>query len=83
MLVIPQNERECQHAFALGSPRVVSLPRASELEELEFLDAVSQLLGSRTLRESLHRSLLSADIRGGIERTLAVIERAAQARKDR
>jgi CMP-N-acetylneuraminic acid synthetase/spore coat polysaccharide biosynthesis predicted glycosyltransferase SpsG len=78
MLVIPQNDRECRHAFALDSPGVLSLPRADELEELEFLDAMSQLLGSRRLRESLHRSLLAADLRGGIERTLAVIERAAR-----
>lgn len=79
MLVIPQNERECRHTFALDSPGVVSLPPAAQLEELEFLDAMSQLLDSRRLRESLHRSLLAADIRGGIDRTLAVIERAARA----
>lgn len=83
MLVIPQNDRECRHAFALASPGVVSLARASELEELEFLGAVSDLLSSRILRETLHRSLLAADIRGGIERTVAVIERAACATEDR
>jgi CMP-N-acetylneuraminic acid synthetase/spore coat polysaccharide biosynthesis predicted glycosyltransferase SpsG len=76
MLVVPQNDRECLHAFALGSPGVVALPRASELDELEFLDAASQLLASRQLRQSLHRSLRAADVRGGVERTLAVIQRA-------
>jgi CMP-N-acetylneuraminic acid synthetase/spore coat polysaccharide biosynthesis predicted glycosyltransferase SpsG len=83
MAVIPQNDRECRHAFALDSPGVVALPRASELDELEFLGAISDLLASRTLRTSLHRSLLAADIRGGIDRTLAVIERAAGATEDR
>ncbi len=83
MLVIPQNDRECRHAFALESPGVVALPQASELDELEFLEAATQLLGSRFLRESLHRSLLAADIRGGIDRVLAVIERAAGSTEDR
>jgi len=83
MVVIPQNERECRHAFALESPGVVSLPRAEALEELEFLGAVSELLDGAILRRSLHRSLLAADLRGGIERTLAVIERAARASGDR
>jgi CMP-N-acetylneuraminic acid synthetase len=83
MLVVPQNDRECLHGFALGSPGVVALPRASELDELEFLDAVHQLLASRHLRQSLHRSLLSADVRGGIERTLAVIQRAVEAAEAR
>jgi hypothetical protein len=62
---------------------VVALPQASELDELEFLEAATQLLGSRFLRESLHRSLLAADIRGGIDRVLAVIERAAGSTEDR
>jgi CMP-N-acetylneuraminic acid synthetase len=83
MLVIPQNDRECLHSFALESPGVVALPRASELHELEFLDAVHQLLESRHLRQSLHRSLLAADVRGGIERTLAVIQRAVEAAEGR
>jgi CMP-N-acetylneuraminic acid synthetase len=75
-VVIPQNDRECQHAFALESPGVVALPRACELEQLEFQGAAHELITSRHLRSSLHRSLLAADIRGGIERTLALIERA-------
>jgi len=76
MVVVPQNDRECQHSFALESPGVVALPRASELSELEFQGAVHELIASRALRVRLHRSLLAADIRGGIERTLALIERA-------
>ena len=79
MLVVPQNDRECLHAFALHSPGVLALPRASELDELEFLDAMQQLLESRHLRQSLHRSLLAMDVRAGIERTLAVIQRAVDA----
>ena len=82
MLVIPQNDRECRHEFALESPGVVALPPASELEELEFLGAAHELLGSRHLRMSLHRSLLAADVRGGIERTLAVLDRAVRAKED-
>jgi spore coat polysaccharide biosynthesis predicted glycosyltransferase SpsG len=76
MVVVPQNDRELQHVFALESPGVVALPQAGELAKLEFLGAAHELIASRHLRSSLHRSLLSADIRGGIERTLALIERA-------
>jgi CMP-N-acetylneuraminic acid synthetase/spore coat polysaccharide biosynthesis predicted glycosyltransferase SpsG len=76
MVVIPQNDRELQHVFALESPGVVALPQAGEIEKLEFLGAAHELITSRHLRSSLHRSLLAADIRGGIERTLALIERA-------
>jgi spore coat polysaccharide biosynthesis predicted glycosyltransferase SpsG len=83
MLVVPQNDRECLHAFALDAPGVVSLARASELDELEFLDAMQQVLESRHLRQSLHRSLLATDLRGGIERTLAVIQRAVDAAERR
>ncbi len=77
MLVIPQNDRECQHRFALRSPGVVALARADELEELEFLDAAQQLIESHHLRRALHRSLLAVDIRSGCERVLSIIERAA------
>jgi CMP-N-acetylneuraminic acid synthetase len=82
MVVIPQNDRECQHAFALDSPGVAPLPRASELEELEFFDVVSELVTSESRRRSLHEALLASDIRSGIERTLAVIERAVALRSD-
>ena len=82
MIVVPQNDRECRHAFALESPGVVPLPRASELSELEFLGATHELITSRHLRSNLHRSLRAADIRGGIDRTLEVIERAVNAKED-
>jgi spore coat polysaccharide biosynthesis predicted glycosyltransferase SpsG len=82
MLVIPQNDRECQHGFALDSPGVIALPRASELSQLEFLGALHDLLSSEDLRRSLHRSLLDSDIRSGIERTLGVIERALRASEE-
>jgi len=78
-IVIPQNDRECQHAFALESPGVVALPRASELESMEFFDVVSELLADEGRRRALHEALLASDIRGGIERTLGVIERALAA----
>jgi hypothetical protein len=44
---------------------------------------MQQLLESRHLRQSLHRSLLAMDLRGGIERTLAVIQRALDAAEGR
>jgi spore coat polysaccharide biosynthesis predicted glycosyltransferase SpsG len=83
MLVIPQNDRECQHAFALESPGVVALPRASELSDLEFLGAAHELITSRHLRSSLHRSLQASDIRGGVDRALALIESVMDDREDR
>jgi CMP-N-acetylneuraminic acid synthetase/spore coat polysaccharide biosynthesis predicted glycosyltransferase SpsG len=83
MLVIPQNDRECRHAFALASPGVVALPRASQLHELEFLDAAAELLESRRLRRKLHEALLAADVRGGVERTLSVLRRAVEAAEGR
>jgi len=39
MVVVPQNDRESQHVFALESPGVVALPQAGELAKLEFLGA--------------------------------------------
>jgi CMP-N-acetylneuraminic acid synthetase len=82
MVVIPQNDRECQHAFALDSPGVAPLPRASELDALEFFDVVSELLTSQARRRELHDALIASDVRGGIERTLAVIARAVTLRRD-
>ncbi|MEM7411062.1 MAG: NTP transferase domain-containing protein [Myxococcota bacterium] len=76
MLVIPQNARECQHRFALESPGVVSLPPAHDLDPLEFSGALHELLSDHALRQQLHTALLAADIRGGIDRTLDVLEGA-------
>ena len=81
-IVIPQNERECRHSFALESPGVFPLPIATELDELEFFDAVSELIASESRRRSLHEALLASDIRGGIERTLAVIALAISTHED-
>jgi spore coat polysaccharide biosynthesis predicted glycosyltransferase SpsG len=82
MVVIPQNDRETRHTFALESPGLVALPRASELSQLEFLGAVHELIASRHLRSSLHRSLQAADIRGGVDRTMALIEQAMNEKED-
>ena len=82
-VVIPQNDRECRHAFALESPGVVPLPRASELDALEFYEAVTTLLGDEGERRARHEHLLAADIRGGIERTLDVLRRALALSGDR
>lgn len=82
-VVVPQNDRECQHAFALGSPGVVALPRASELEDLEFQGAVHEVIASELLRSKLSAALLAADIRGGIDRALDVIARAAMRSRGR
>mgnify|MGYP001820054167 CR=1 FL=1 len=82
-VVIPQNDRECRHAFALESPGVVPLPRASELDALEFFEAVTTLLESEAERRARHEDLLAADIRGGIERTLGILRRALELSGDR
>lgn len=76
MLVIPQNDRECQHGFATSSPGVISLPRASELGEEQFLAAARDMVESRTLRLALHRVLMDVKIRNGIDQVMEVISKA-------
>jgi CMP-N-acetylneuraminic acid synthetase/spore coat polysaccharide biosynthesis predicted glycosyltransferase SpsG len=83
MLVIPQNDRECRHSFANQSRGVIALPRASELDELEFLGAAHDLLSREELRRHLHRSLLAADLRSGVDRALDVLARALGAQEER
>lgn len=81
MVVIPQNDRECEHTFARESPGVVALPRASELTKQPFVSAVSELVRGPLLRSAMHRSLLSMDIRGGITRTANLLNQALAKRK--
>ena len=79
MLVVPQNDRECQHRFALESPGVVALPRADDLDGVEFSAALHDLVSDAGLRRRLHDALLAADIRGGVDRTLDLLKAAIEA----
>lgn len=74
MIVIPQNDREMEHEFARASTGIIALDRSSQLTSDAFFAALQQLLDSQILRATLHRQLLAADIRSGIDRVLSIID---------
>jgi len=76
MAVMAQNERELHHSFARTSPGLVWLGAGEEVTRERFTDCIGQLLCSSILRREMHRCLLEADIRGGAQRVIDIIQQA-------
>ncbi len=76
VISIAANEREMRHSFVKGSPGVIFLGMASELEKEKFGDVVRQVVGSDILRRKMSQNLQGSEIRSGIDNVLEIISRA-------
>lgn len=73
MISISQNERESRHLFSHISQGVNNLGMAATIEDGALSTAIREYIDDADLRASMVAALAEEDLRGGVDRVLAII----------